>query len=70
MDAGVGAGGQNDNGVGRRELTRQSSSASLLNSSGMSERTNIDVINSSRVNALRATVQRHSDAVSRQLLTS
>ncbi|XP_050456456.1 uncharacterized protein LOC126854106 [Cataglyphis hispanica] len=74
MEAGVGAGGQADSGVGRRGLTRQSSSTALLNLSGMSERANnansTDAMNSSRVNALRATVNRHTEAVSRLLLSS
>lgn len=69
MDAGVGIGGQDDNGVGRRGLARQSSNANILNTSGTLERS-FDVLNSSRVNALRATVDRHTDAVSRVLLSS
>ncbi|KAL6421187.1 hypothetical protein ACFW04_013740 [Cataglyphis niger] len=69
MDAGIGAGRQVDSGVGRRGLKRQFSSTTLLNHSGMSERANIDAINASRVNALMATVNRYTGAVSKLLLS-
>lgn len=68
MENGAGAGGQKGSGVGTRGLTRQSNSASNLNT-GISERS-FEVLNASRVNALRATVDRHSDTVSKLLLAS
>ncbi|KAL6421363.1 hypothetical protein ACFW04_014700 [Cataglyphis niger] len=69
MKVGVGASGQVDSDIARRGLTRQSSSTALLNLSGISERANnTDPMNSSRVNALRATV--NTEAVSRLLLSS
>lgn len=67
MDADVRIGELDDSGVGRRGLARQSSSATIA--SGMLKRS-FDVLNSSRVNALRATVDRHTDTVSRLLLSS
>lgn len=61
------SGGPNDSGVESRGLTKQFS-ATNLNISGMSERA-FDVMNISRVNALRATVCRHSDALAGLLLS-
>ncbi|KAL6427135.1 hypothetical protein ACFW04_008637 [Cataglyphis niger] len=68
MDTGIGAGELCGSGVGRRGLPTQSSSA-YLDSSGISQRSN-DAMNASRVNVLRATVQRYSDAMSKLLLSS
>lgn len=63
--------GRDDSGVGKRGLTRRYSSAAILNLSGGSDRSSIDTMNSSRVNALsRASVNRHSEAISRLLLSS
>lgn len=68
VDSGVGKRGQDDRGVGGRGLVRQSSGA-ILNACGP-ERSNIEAMNSSRVNALRASIHRHSDAISKLLLSS
>lgn len=69
MEDGTEGGGQDDNGVASRGLTRQSASATNLNISGISER-QAGIINVSRVNALRASINRHSDAASKALLAS
>ena len=53
--------------VRRRRLVRQSSSATSLNASG-TLKSLFEVLNLSRVNALRATVKRHSDTISKLLL--
>lgn len=60
-DSDVDRRGHADSGGDKRRLTRQSSSAAILNLSGGSERVPIDARNSSRVNALRASVNRHTD---------
>ena len=67
MDTGAGAGGREDSGVNKKGLPRQASGAAISNS-GMLERS-FEVLNTSRVNALRATIERHSDSISRLLLT-
>ncbi|CAL1671737.1 unnamed protein product [Lasius platythorax] len=54
---------------GKRGRIRRSSSAALLNTSGTLEKS-IEALNVSRVNALRASIERHSDMVSRALLAS
>lgn len=68
MDDGAGAGGHEHSGVDRQGLPRQSSAANL--SASMSERFSLESLNASRVNALRAIVNRHSDAVAKALLNS
>ena len=68
-DIGVSCRGQMDNGVGKRGLRRQTSGASILNLSGGSERSS-DAVNASRVNALRASVNRHADSIAKVLLSS
>lgn len=68
MEDSVGAGGSDSSGVERRGLSKQSSNSNLI--PGMSERSGFDIMNASRVNALRATVNRHSDAAMKALLAS
>lgn len=70
MDNGVGAQGRGDSDVGRRGLVRTSSGAAILNSSGGPERGVAETLNYSRVNALRATVMKHSESVYKLLLSS
>ena len=68
-DRGVDIGGQDDSGVERRGLTRQSHSSSSLNNSSMQE-SSFEALNLSRVNALKATVESHSDLISKLMLSS
>lgn len=61
----VGAGGSSG-GAGERTMTKQTSGSSIIN---MSERVNIEAMNVSRINALRTSINRHSDTASKLLLS-
>lgn len=67
MEDGAGTSGRSDGGAGVKGLPRQSSAA-RLNQSGM--RANYYAMNASRVNALRASVNRHTDSALEALLSS
>ena len=69
MDSSVGSGGQDGSAVSKRGLTRKSSSASSLNTSGTQE-SSFEALNLSRVKSLKATVERHSDIISKLMLSS
>lgn len=69
-DSGARRRGPCSSGAGKRGLIRQFSGALILDVSDGSERLCDHSVNVSRVNALRASVNRHSNLIARTLLTS